>query len=193
MHRRTTALRLAVPAIASAAVGWSAVRARTHAVSPAEERAFRLVNDAPDALYPLAWPVMQMGSLGAVFVTAAGVQRTEGRRRAMLVAGIGTAVWGGVKAVKPLVGRGRPAAHLDGVRVRGARQTGLGYPSGHAAVSLTLAHLAPRSPLWRAVATLGAAITGSTRMYVGAHLPLDVVGGFAIGVLVDAIDRRWRA
>jgi membrane-associated phospholipid phosphatase len=26
-------------------------------------------------------------------------------------------------------------------------------------------------------------IIGSTRMYVGAHLPLDVVGGVAIGVL----------
>jgi membrane-associated phospholipid phosphatase len=39
-----------------------------------------------------------------------------------------------------------------------------------------------------------AAITGTARMYVGAHLPLDVVGGYAIGALCGqltnaAVDR----
>ncbi len=35
-------------------------------------------------------------------------------------------------------------------------------------------------------ALLGAAATGASRMYVGAHLPLDIVGGAAAGWLVGA-------
>jgi membrane-associated phospholipid phosphatase len=34
------------------------------------------------------------------------------------------------------------------------------------------------------LALLGAAVTGASRMYVGAHLPLDIVGGAAVGWLV---------
>jgi undecaprenyl-diphosphatase len=94
-------------------------------------------------------------------------------------------VWAGVKAIKPLVGRGRPACHLDGVSIRGQQQSGLGYPSGHAAVATTLAIVAASrlSPGARLVAAALAATTGGARIYVGAHLPLDVVGGAAVGVL----------
>ena len=186
------ALRAAVAASSAAALVWSAHRARSRTVSEVEERVFRVANDAPDALDAVAWPVMQMGSLGAVFATSARVWRTSGPRRAVTVAVIGTAVWGGVKVIKPAIGRGRPAMYLPAVHVRGQPQTGLGYPSGHAAVSLTLALLATRSRRARAAAVAGAGVTGATRMYVGAHLPLDVLGGFAVGLLVESIDRRWR-
>jgi len=40
-----------------------------------------------------------------------------------------------------------------------------------------------RSPTVRTAALTVAAITGGARMYVGAHLPLDVVAGYAIGAL----------
>jgi glycosyltransferase 2 family protein len=174
---------LAGAAAASAAIGWSAARARRGTVSPAEARVFHAVNDAPDVLHPVVWPVMQAGSLGAVFVVAGAVGRRSGRRGAMVVAGVGTAVWGGVKLVKPAVGRGRPAAHLSDVHVRGPEQTGLGYPSGHAAVSLSLALVAPTRCGWLRAGLALAGLTGLARMYVGAHLPLDVLGGYGVGVL----------
>jgi membrane-associated phospholipid phosphatase len=74
------------------------------------------------------------------------------------------------------------------VRTRGHEATGLGYLSGHAAVSVSLAaaawpHLGPGG---RRV-TLGlASVVGLSRIYVGAHLPLDVAGGAALGLLIDA-------
>lgn len=174
-----------VDTAAVSVLAWSAAKAVRGDVAPDEERVFRAVNGAPDALAPLVWPVMQMGALGAVYVAAAETHRRRGRNAAVAVAVGGTAVWGGVKLVKPLIGRGRPAAHLDDVAIRGQRPGGLGYPSGHAAVSMALA-LAAAPRRLRPLAILAAGMTAASRMYVGAHLPLDVVGGTAIGWLVGS-------
>jgi undecaprenyl-diphosphatase len=172
-------------AVAAAVLVGSARRARTREVSDAEEGAFRIFNDAPNSIHAPLWAVMQAGSLAAVGVVAGGLVGRGRPRVAMAAAISGMLVWGGVKAVKPAIGRGRPDRHLDRVTVRGQPQTGLGYPSGHAAVSLTLALISSRgrSPSVRTAALAVAAITGGARMYVGAHLPLDVVAGYAIGAL----------
>jgi len=173
------------PVGAVALLAESSRRAKRHSVSPREERIFRAFNDAPDAIHVPAWAVMQAGSLAAVFVAAAELTRREQIREAATTFATGFVVWLGVKLVKPMIGRGRPHMHLDDVSVRGQAQTGLGFPSGHAAVSLTLALLATQdsSATVRAGALGVAATTAGARMYVGAHLPLDVVGGVAIGVL----------
>jgi undecaprenyl-diphosphatase len=181
--------RRAGPAFAALALFESARRARTHDVGAAEQRAFRIFNDGPDQIRAPVWAVMQSGSLAAVFVVSGELCRRGRTRPASVAVVAGTAVWAGVKAVKPLIGRGRPERHLDRVSVRGQAQTGLGYPSGHAAVALTLALIATRdsAPGTRAAAVVVAAVTGGARMYVGAHLPLDVVGGFALGALCGRI------
>ena len=185
-HRR---FRTALAVVVVAASGH---KARARDMSSGEERVFRSFNSLPNALHGPVWAVMQSGSLAAVFV-AAGVQarrRDNTRAAAVLVAGVG--VWGVVKVAKPMVGRGRPAAELGGVVVRGHAQTGLGFPSGHAAVAATLA-LALAHGHTRPVtaAALGvAAATGGARMYVGAHLPLDIAGGLAIGAIGGGLATR---
>lgn len=180
---RTASWVAIVAALPVAAV--SARRAGIGTVSPHEERMFRRFNGAPDWVERPAWIVMQAGSLGAVAAAAAAHARFGRRQTAMWTAAVGTAVWAGVKAVKPLVGRGRPEELLDAVVVRGPRQTGLGYPSGHAAVAMTLGWIgfADRGPARARLAIAGAGVVGATRLYVGAHLPLDVVGGLAMGVV----------
>jgi undecaprenyl-diphosphatase len=171
--------------VAAVALFETARRARRHDISQAEENVFRLVNDAPEVIHPPVWAVMQSGSLGAVFVVAAELARRRRPHRATAALTFGTAAWGVVKAVKPIIGRGRPTRHLERVTVRGRQQTGLGYPSGHAAVALTLALVATHNgtPIARVGAVCVAGFTGLARMYVGAHLPYDVAGGFAIGLL----------
>jgi membrane-associated phospholipid phosphatase len=148
-----------------------------------ETDVFRLVNDFPSALFPLFWLVMQAGNVLAVGVVAALVAafRRFWLAANLVVAGVG--VWLVAKLIKETVGRGRPPDLLSMVNVRGAPADGLGYVSGHSAVAVAMATLA--SPyLGRRARRIAWAVAFGvclSRMYVGAHLPLDVVGGAALG------------
>jgi membrane-associated phospholipid phosphatase len=158
-------------------------RTKHGAVSAGEERVFHAVNNLSSAMHVPAWLVMQAGSLPAVPVVAAAALP---RRRAIAIALAvdGTAVWAFCKLVKRLVNRGRPADHLDDVVIRGAAQRGGGFPSGHVAVATTLTTIgrcALPSPASH-IAWGIPALVCCARQYVGAHLPLDVVGGAALGL-----------
>jgi membrane-associated phospholipid phosphatase len=176
---------------AAAALAWSAHRARRREVTDGEASVFRAVNGLPDVFEGSAWVAAQPGALGAAFV-AAGVARAVGDRRCsrrLLASGVGA--WGLVKLIKPLVGRGRPAQVLDDVVVRGRPQRGLGYPSGHAAVSTALALVGARCGRGRVLGLVVAAIVGCSRMYSGAHLPMDIGGGFAVGAVAAMVTERF--
>lgn len=177
-------------AIATATLAASAAAARQHRVTAREAAVFRRFNRATDAIDVPTWVIMQAGSLGAVGVASAATVGRGGRGPAAVVLAVGTGVWAGVKLVKPLVGRGRPTEYLADVIVRGAPQTGLGYPSGHAAVATTLAMLTTHDRRSRAAALAVAGAVGCARMYSGAHLPLDVVGGVAAGALAGLVAGR---
>ena len=90
------------------------------------------------------------------------------------------------KVVKGIVERGRPSSVLTDVHIRGAASSGRGYVSGHAAVVTLLVVLAwPYLGRRGRIAAVAAAVfVCLARVYVGAHLPLDVVGGAALGLAV---------
>lgn len=157
-------------------------------VGPREERFYRAVNQLPDEIYGPAWIVMQCGALGAAPVAAAIAWRAGERRLASQLILAGASAWALSKVVKRIVRRPRPAALVAGSRHRGKEAAGLGYLSGHAGVVVAMGlvawpHLGPRT---RAAVLAAAPIVGLSRIYVGAHLPLDVVGGASLGVAVNA-------
>jgi membrane-associated phospholipid phosphatase len=159
------------------------------AVPAAEAAVFRAVNGVDVLPFVLVWPVMQLGN---VLVVPAAALVAAGLRRWWLAGGLlvaGTGTYLAAKVVKGVVVRGRPGGLLDDVVLRGAAAQGRGFLSGHAAVAvavLTVAWpwLGPRA---RVAGVVLAAAVCLARVHVAAHLPLDVVGGAALGLLVGGL------
>jgi undecaprenyl-diphosphatase len=131
-----------------------------HRVSAAETAVFRAINDHTVVPFVVAWPVMQLGNFFVIPVAALAAAAT---RRWRLSLGL---LIGGL-------------AH------------GLGFVSGHTAVATALAAIAwpYLGRRWRAVVVIAAVLVALARVYVGAHLPLDVLGGAALGLAVAGLVR----
>jgi membrane-associated phospholipid phosphatase len=159
---------------------------RSQRVAAWEHRATRRLNRLPDRWHAPIWTVMQSGSLAAPLVAAAAALAAHRPWLGLRLARSGLSAYVLAKVVKRAIRRGRPADLVSGIGVRGRPAGGAGYVSGHAAVSMALACEAyrwlgrPALPLPLVVAPL----VGTARVYVGAHLPLDVLGGAALGCAV---------
>jgi undecaprenyl-diphosphatase len=178
-------------ALGTLALALSAVPVDAQRISRTEADIFGAVNAHTVLPFVIVWPIMQLGNIVAVPVAAAIAAAARRWRLALAILAAGTAVYFLAKVVKGLVIRGRPSTVLDDVVIRGAAATGRGYVSGHAAVVALLTTLAwpyLRRP-WRWLVVGAAGLVCLARVYVGAHLPLDVLGGAALGLAIGAIAR----
>ena len=95
------------------------------------------------------------------------------------------------RLLKDWLGRVRPCHVLEEVRLLTDCNTSYSFPSSHAvnifAAAFFLSQpLKKLSPLFFGIA----GIVGYSRIYIGIHYPLDVIGGAAIGLLI-AWPMRW--
>jgi undecaprenyl-diphosphatase len=162
-----------------------------HALPAWERNLFELINRRNDLFAGVLWPPMQFGAAFAPPVVAIACYIfLHDRRIAIGVLIAGLAAWFTAPVLKHWVDRPRPAALIpDTIIHAGGTTHGLGYPSGHAAVAFAIATvIAPalrRSG--RIVVYTVALVVAVARVYVGAHLPLDVIGGTALGILIGSL------
>jgi undecaprenyl-diphosphatase len=147
---------------------------------------FRTVNDLPGALYPVLWPFQQLGVLviGPIVAIVALILRRYRLAVAALIVTAAKLV--SERVVKAAVSRERPFTSIGSdIHVRGDVSTsGESFVSGHAILVAALATVIwPYVPArWRPVLWVLVALVMIGRVYVGAHNPLDVVCGAALGV-----------
>ncbi|SHN89027.1 undecaprenyl-diphosphatase, partial [Geodermatophilus obscurus] len=154
-----------------------------------ERDLFQLVNDLPTMVFPIVWALMQLGNVVTVPVVAGVAALTRRFRMARDVLISGVLAYVASDLVKSVVQRERPVGLVVEVNFPEGPVTGLGFVSGHSAVAAAVAtavvpYLSRRG---RRVAWALAWTVALGRIYVGAHLPLDVVGGLAVGWAIGSL------
>lgn len=91
------------------------------------------------------------------------------------------------RVLKPAFGRKRPCIEFSDVRTISKCGGTYGFPSNHAtngAIDLVLFCLFIRKRFWSFLLGAFVAAIGISRVYLGAHYPLDVLAGFLLGTVI---------
>jgi membrane-associated phospholipid phosphatase len=161
-----------------------------------QQWSFRQVNDLAKASAWLHAPMRWWAEYGVVLfalLLLAGWWRARsldpGRMAAALWAPVGMLLAVAVnQPVGHLVAERRPYDVLRGVLVLVPRTTDFAFPSDHAVMAGAVA-----AGVWWVdrrlgiVAAVAAVAMAFARVYVGAHYPLDVVAGLALGACVTSV------
>lgn len=155
-------------------------------ISPTEAAIFRSIYSWPGFLTPFFVAVSFLGSVWGVLAVLIYLIWQKRRQLAALSGLAATAAYLIAITLKVLVGRPRPTAILPNVASRELfTNTNLGFPSAHTAVSAALALILmsslPKKYHW--LALVWVILVAISRVYLGVHAPLDVVGGAGIGLI----------
>lgn len=157
-------------------------------VGSAEESVFRAVNELPEWLERPLRVFQQLGNIVVAVLVMLAVAAIVRSRRLALAAMLGlVAKLALERVVKSVVERRRPGTSIGDIVTRGeVPLDGLSFVSGHAVITtafaVALMGALPRR--WRALPWVVVALNGLGRIYVGAHNPLDIVGGCGLGMVI---------
>jgi undecaprenyl-diphosphatase len=167
----------------------SAVIVADGRVGPAERAVFHAVNGLPDWLYLPMLLFQYLGVLAMPLVVAVGALVFRRWRLAASLVLVVPLKLAAERVAKLLVERERPGTTVPDAVLHGVPSAGLSFVSGHAIITFAIAGLLvlvlPRR--WGIAVLVLATLNAVARVYLGAHNPLDVVGGAAIGLAIAAV------
>ena len=182
-----------VAGVGAALFGVSALLLKTGTLGW-DERLFRILNQVPAAAATVLTPLSRLFlPAGITVVVVLAVVYVVIRNRGVLPVAAGAAAagiaWVLAHAAKAIADRPRPYEVMADAVLRQQPAHGTSFPSSHTAVTVAVViALVPFLARPLAVAGIGyAVLVGWSRVYLGVHYPLDVLGGAGIGLAAGGV------